>query len=359
MKIALINDSHYGARGENPHINEYFHRFYENIFFPYIKEHNITTVVHLGDVVDRRKFINFQIWNSWRTRVFDRLRREGITVHMLTGNHDTYFRNTNDVNALDELLGGYTNITIYKETCDVTFDGLTVTMVPWINSDNLERTMDHLNRTASQVIFGHLEIAGFEMDRGNVCQTGLTRQVFDKFDMVLSGHFHHKSSDGTIYYLGNQVEITWADYGDKRGFHIFDTDTRELTFVENPDHLFYRLTYDDSIQNFEYWKHQDFASYANSYVKMVVTRKQNPYLFDTVMDQLYRVTPIDVTVVEDYTETAIETSGVVDQAEDTITIIQKCVDTMKLEDHVQPAALKQLLQELYVEALSTETAIQS
>jgi DNA repair exonuclease SbcCD nuclease subunit len=359
MKVALINDTHFGARGENPHINEFFHRFFENIFFPYIKEHNITTVVHLGDVVDRRKFVNFQIWSTWRTRFFDRLRAEGITVHMLTGNHDTYFRNTNDINALNELLGGYENIKIYRETCDVKFGDLTVTMVPWINSDNLERTLDYLKNTPSQVIFGHLEIAGFEMDRGNVCQTGLTRQIFDKFDMVLSGHFHHKSSDGTIYYLGNQVEITWADYGDRRGFHIFDTDTRELTFVENPYHLFYRLSYDDSIQNFEHWKHQDFTPYANSYVKVVVTRKQNPYLFDTVMDQLYKVTPIDVTIVEDYTEQSTGEQHELDQAEDTITIIQKCVDNMTLVPSVQPAALKQLLQELYVEALNTETAIQS
>lgn len=359
MLIALLNDSHFGARADNPAVNDYFHRFYREVFFPYIERHNIKTLVHLGDVVDRRKFINFNIWNSWRTGFFDRLQDLNVTVHMLTGNHDVYYRNTNHVNALDELLGGYKNITIYQESQDVLFDTLLVAMVPWINSGNLGTSLEYLRTTQAPIILGHLEITGFEMDRGNICQTGLTKDIFDRFDLVLSGHFHHKSNDGTIHYLGNQVEITWADYGDPRGFHIFDTETRKLEFVENPFKLFRRFTYDDSIQSFEFWKNQDFTKYTNAYVKVVVMRKQNPYLFDTVMDRLYKTVPIDVTIVEDFTENALDTSqGIVNQAEDTVTIIRKCVDTMVMPGGVEPEKLKALLQDLYVEAVNTEAATQ-
>lgn len=359
MKLAIINDTHFGARGDDPNVNAYFHRFYKDIFFPALERHQINTVVHLGDVVDRRKFINFNIWNSWRVGFFDRLVENNITLHMLTGNHDVYYRNTNDVNALDELLGGYKNITIYKESCDVQFGSLLVAMVPWINSGNMELSMEYLKNTKAPVIFGHLEISGFEMDRGNISYTGFTKDVFDRFDMVLSGHFHHKSSDGTIFYLGNQVEITWADYNDPRGFHLFDTETRELTFIENPYKLFRKFTYDDSVQNFEFWKNHNFQIYTSAYVKVVVARKQNPYLFDTVMDTLYKASPIDVTVVEDYTESALDIAhGPVNQAEDTVTIIRKCVDGMTMPGGVDPEKLKGLLQEIYVEAVNTETAIQ-
>jgi DNA repair exonuclease SbcCD nuclease subunit len=239
------------------------------------------------------------------------------------------------------------------------YGSLNVALVPWINPGNFESSMDYLKATSAPVIFGHLEISGFEMDQGNVCLVGLTKNLFDRFDMVISGHFHHRSSDGVIYYLGNQYEITWADYKDPRGFHIFDTETRELIFIENPYRLFHKFTYDDSIQNFEFWKNHEFKNYTNAYVKVVVTRKQNPYLFDTVMDSLYKANPIDVTVVEDYTESALDaTQGLVNQAEDTVTIIRKCVDTMKMPGGVDPERLKNLLQEVYVEAINTETDAQ-
>ena len=60
MKIALLNDTHFGARNDSPAFLDYFMRFYNEIFFPYLKDNNIKTLIHLGDVVDRRKFINFK-----------------------------------------------------------------------------------------------------------------------------------------------------------------------------------------------------------------------------------------------------------------------------------------------------------
>lgn len=353
MKLAILNDTHIGARGDNPHINDYFFRFINGVFFPALKDHNIDRIVHLGDVVDRRKFINFAIWYKWQTEFFDRIESEfNLPIDMLCGNHDVYYRNTNKVNALSELLGRYPNIKIYQEPEVVEYDGLPVALVPWINNGNKESVFKFLSTCTAPIIFGHLEIAGFEMDRGNVCQEGHPRELFDRYDMVISGHFHHKSSDGTIHYLGNQYEMTWADYNDTRGFHIFDTATRELTFVPNPYKLFFKLVYDDSVQNYEYWKSQDLSKYTNSYVKVVTTKKQNPYLFDTVMDTLYKVAPIDVTIVEDYTENKLESTSQVDQAEDTITIIRKCIDSMTIPDAIDPDRLKAMLQELYNEALT-------
>jgi DNA repair exonuclease SbcCD nuclease subunit len=360
MKLALINDTHAGARSDNPQVNEYFFRFWNDIFFPSLTKYNIDKIIHLGDVVDRRKFINFAIWYKWKKDFFDRIQNEfNLPIDMLCGNHDVYYRNTNDVNALDELLGNYPNIRIFKEAQDMQYGSLNVALIPWINSGNLERSMTYINETKAPVIFGHLEISGFEMDNGNVCLTGLTKDVFDRFDMVLSGHFHHRSSDGSIFYLGNQYEMTWADYKDPRGFHIFDTETRDLTYIENPYRLFHKITYDDSLQSFEFWKNHAFKKYTSSYVKVVVVRKQNPYLFDTFMDMLYKASPLDVTTVEDYTETALDAAqGVVNQAEDTVTIIRKCVDGMKMPGGVDPEKLKGILQEIYVEAVNTETDAQ-
>ena len=59
MKICLINDTHAGARGDSLLFNEFFFKFWEGTFFPYLKENNIKQIIHLGDVVDRRKYINY------------------------------------------------------------------------------------------------------------------------------------------------------------------------------------------------------------------------------------------------------------------------------------------------------------
>ena len=58
MKIALITDTHFGARNDSLLFLDFFRKFYENIFFPTLKERGIKEIIHLGDVVDRRKFIN-------------------------------------------------------------------------------------------------------------------------------------------------------------------------------------------------------------------------------------------------------------------------------------------------------------
>lgn len=353
MKIALINDTHAGARGDNPLFNEYFFKFWENTFFPYLKEHNITQICHLGDVVDRRKFINFVILNSWRKRFFDVLKREEISMDVIVGNHDVTYKNTNEINAMHELFDHYDNINVLIEPRDVEYDGLSIAMVPWINVSNYEQCIDFMKNTKSEVCFGHFEIAGFEMDRGNICHTGLDKKMFDRFDVVLSGHFHHKSSDGNINYLGNQYEITWADYNDQRGFHVFDTDTRELTFIPNPYKMFHRLSYDDGSQDFEFWKNYNFDELKDCYVKVVVVNKQNPYLFDKVVDDLYKAGVADIAIVEDFTEITLDDDEeIINQAEDTMTILNKYIDGLTL--NVEPDKLKTMMRELYVESLNVE-----
>ena len=358
MKKALINDTHFGARGDNLSFNEYFFLFWENIFFPYLDKHKIKTVVHLGDVVDRRKFINHNIANDFQNRFMKVLWERKIDTHILIGNHDTYYKNTNKVNAIRNLCSTYDGVNepfIYEDPKIVEFDGLPILLMPWICDDNYAESIDLLKSANVEIVFGHFEIAGFEMDRNNVCHEGLDRKMFERFDMVLSGHFHHKSSDGTIQYLGNQYEMTWTDYDDSRGFHVFDTETRELKFIRNPYKMFHKIKYDDTEQTMEYWQAMNMSEYKNTMVKVIVVNKQNPYLFDTVIDSLYKAEAMDISIVEDFTD-IIENEEVdeVDSAEDTMTILSKHIDSLTL--NVNGDKLKSFMKELYVEALNTETS---
>ena len=245
MKIALLNDTHFGARNDNPAFVKYFNRFYDEIFFPYIIQNDIKTLIHLGDVVDRRKFINFNTAHNFQENFWKRLWDLKIDTHIILGNHDTYYKNTNKVNFthLIKTFDGANEPWIYEKPATVNFDGLDILLLPWICPETEEESIYEIDNSHAEVAMGHLEIKGFEMHKGHFQEVGLEMDQFKRFDKVLSGHYHRKSDNGTIYYLGTQYEITWSDYQCPKGFHIFDTDTRELTRIPNPLTMFEKIIY--------------------------------------------------------------------------------------------------------------------
>jgi DNA repair exonuclease SbcCD nuclease subunit len=359
MKVAIITDQHFGARNDSVHFLDFYEKFYRDVFFPTLKENNIKTLLILGDTFDRRKYVNFYSLKKTKEMFFDVLRELQIEVHMLAGNHDTYFKNTNDVNSVDLLLREYDNInvidspqTIHLNYGDTSSD---VCMIPWICPENYDRCMSEIQNTNATLCMGHFEIAGFAMYRGMPSEEGLEKSLFRKFDYTFSGHYHHKSSNDGIYYLGNPYELTWQDYNDQRGFHLFDLSNRELNFVQNPYKMFHRILYDDKKETITEITNKDLSDYSNTYVKVVVINKTNPYLFDKFMNNLYNVNPIDITIAEDFTDLneGVE-DNMVDQAEDTLTILNKYIDNIK-EDSIQNDKLKTLMKELYIEALNTES----
>jgi hypothetical protein len=250
-------------------------------------------------------------------------------------------------------LNDYSCVHVLDEFHTLDFDGTKIDIIPWICDDNESEIYQKIKESKSQICFGHFEIDGFEMDRGNVHQGGLDRKTLSKYDVVLSGHFHHKSSADNITYVGTPYEMTWADHNDPRGFHIFNTDTREMEFIQNPHRMFHKIYYDDVEQDLDHWKKFEYDSLKENFVKVVVVNKQNPYMFDTIVDNLYKAGVSDISIVEDFTDTSIvEDEELIDQAEDTMTILGKYIDNLTL--NVESNKLKELMREVYIEALDTE-----
>jgi DNA repair exonuclease SbcCD nuclease subunit len=356
MKVAIITDQHFGARNDSVQFLDFYEKFYRDTFFPTLEEENINTVLILGDTFDRRKYVNFYSLKRTKEMFFDKLADLGCQVFMLAGNHDTYFKNTNEVNSVDLLLREYNNIQVIDKPITITVDNTHICMVPWICSENYTECLTEIENTEADLCMGHFEIAGFAMHRGMPSLEGLNRDIFRRFDRVFSGHYHHRSTSDNITYLGNPYELTWQDYNDPRGFHIFDLDTYDNLFVPNPNVMFHRVIYDDREESITEITNKDLSKYTNTYVKVVVVNKTNPYLFDKFMNRLYDVNPIDITIAEDMVDL---TEGVEDdminEAEDTITIINKFVDGIQ-EEHIDNDKLKTVLKELYVEALNLEQA---
>ena len=348
MKIALITDTHFGARNDNSNFNDYFFEFYEKQFFPYLEENDITDVIHLGDVMDRRKFVSYKTAKDFRERFVNKF--ANINLHMLVGNHDTFYKNTNAVNSLHELVDGrYDNITVYEKTTEVEFDGCKILFVPWINAENMTHTMKMLKTSDAQVCMGHLELNGFEMQKGMVMDHGWDRQEFNRFDMVMSGHYHHKSDDGQIFYLGTPYEIYWNDWNDPKGFHVFDTEKRELERIVNPLNIFSKIYYDDS-QEINY----DMSSYKNKYVKLIVVNKKDLYEFDKFVDKLLKADCYEVKIIEDFSELDANnvSDDIVENTEDTMTLLERYIDDLDVS--LSKSRLKNTMRTLYTEAQDLE-----
>ena len=352
MYIALVTDTHFGARSDSIPFDNFFRRFYDETFFPEIDKRGIKTILHLGDCFDRRKYINFNTLSSCRNYFFDEIKKRNIELHMLVGNHDTFFKNTNDVNSPRLLLKDY-EFNVIDSPSELEFDdGSKILMMPWICTDNYNQSMEAIKTTNAQVLFGHFEIAGFQMYKGHENDEGFNPKIFEKFDLVCSGHFHHRSSNGNINYLGNPYEMTWADYDDARGFHIFDTDTRELEFIQNPFTIFSKVYYDDEKVD---PSTVDVSQYANQHIKLIVVNKKDYYKFDQFIERLYKVNPLELKIIEDLSE--FESDAMGDQEvdlEDTVTLLSQYVDSLDTE--ADKDRIKILMKTLYVEAQNWEEA---
>lgn len=343
MKIAILNDTHAGVRNGSDLFLNYSERFYKNTFFPFLKETNITKIVHLGDYFEHRKYINFKVLNHNYKTFISKLEEYDITMDIIIGNHDVYYKNTNELNSLEEILSQYDNVNVITKPTMVSYDSLDMLLLPWMCAENQAESLKAIQDTKASVLGGHLELDGFEMMRGVKATHGMDTKPFDKFDMVLSGHYHTKSSRNNIHYLGTQFQLTYADANEQKYFHVLDTETRELTGIENPDTMFHKLVYDED-------KKPDILDkFKDTYVKVVVLNKKNLYEFDKWFDKLQRTEPFEIKVAESFEEYLgdnVDDDGI--NTADTPTLLNSYIDST--ETDLNKEVLKKLMHELYIEA---------
>jgi len=346
MKVAIITDQHFGARKSSKILHDYYGKFYKNIFFPYLKENNIKTVVDMGDTFDNRRTIDLWAIDWARTNYYDVLHEMGIKVHTVVGNHTAYYKDTNEINTIDLLLRQYDNVKTYAEVEEIKLGNLNVLLIPWINSENEESSFDIIKNSKSKIAMGHLELNGFRAHRGHVMEDGMDIDAFEKFDKVYSGHYHTRSDNGKIYYLGNPYEMFWNDVNDPRGFHIFDTETTEHTPVDNPYSIFYNVYYEDT-------PHQlfDASEYKDKIVKVIVRKKTEQKKFEKFLDKLYSVGVHELKIVENFVIQDNEEFEV-EETENTISILNRYIDESDMD--CDKSVVKGILQKIYSEACEVE-----
>ena len=351
MKVAILNDTHCGIRNSSDIFLQYQERFYEEIFFPYLKEHNIKKILHLGDYYEHRKFVNFKALNANRKHFLEPLRDSGITMDIIPGNHDVYFKNTNQLCSLKELLGHFkTDVNIIMEPEVLDYDGFKVAVLPWINNGNYTEYTDFALNCTADMLGAHLELKGFDMMPGISNPHGMNADIFSRFESVLSGHFHTKSSKENVHMLGAQMEFTWADVDDPKYFHILDTHTREITPVRNPITIFKKFVYDDEKENYNNINIKEFE---RKFIKLIVLNKNDLYMFDRLMDRLQNVETYELKIAESFEEfigDSIKDDKV--SLEDTTELLDSYVEAV--ETDLDKKRIKVKLRELYTEAQNLE-----
>ena len=352
MKIALLCDTHCGIRNSSEVFLDNAEDFYTNIFFPECEKRGVKQILHLGDYYDHRKFVNFKALNQNRRVFLDQLRKNNMTMDIIPGNHDTYYKNTNELNALKECLGHYMNeIHIVMEPTVMQYGSLSMGLLPWICADNYEQSMNFIRDCKADWLGAHLELANFEIGRGIMAHSGMDPNLFKKFEQVLSGHYHTASKKDNIWYLGNPMEFFWSDAHDPKYFHILDTETRQIEKIRNNYTLFEKIVYND--------KEIDYNNYnknlSKKFVKVVVAEKTDPFTFDRFIDNIQNQDIYELKIAENFNEFMGE--NVNDEEvnfEDTTEIVDTYIEAVDTD--LDKDKIKIQMRELMTEAQALEIA---
>lgn len=329
MKSVIISDIHFGVRGDSNQFLDNYQLFFEKCFFPFLKENNIKHIYDLGDVFDNRKKIDTNTLFRAKQMYFNRLEKMGVKVDIIVGNHCCHYRNTNRVNSPSMVLGDYQNITIHDTAIEIG----DVILIPWINKENYDLTFKMIKETSCSICMGHFEFTGFNFNKKQVAKTGISTKEFNKFDLVLSGHYHTRSTKGNITYVGSPTQHTWIDAGDIKGFHVLDN--KKLTFIENPYTIFENVSEDDI---------NDHSIFKNKFVRVFNNSDKDINNSIALIEKVC----YDVKVVDNFKLEKVDVGDEIIEVQDTWDLIEQYVNQMNDIDNEGVLAI---LNQTYKESL--------
>ena len=344
MKIAILGDTHFGARNSNQTIQHWQKRFYEEVFWPYIEEQGITTIIQTGDYFDNRKWINLQTMAFQREVFVQRAQELSVDVRGIVGNHDIPYRHSLRDSSVKQILNPEEGVQFYDQIQKLQFADREITLMPWICKENAEECMEVIHE-GGDILLGHFEIANFEMHPGAKSLGGINAKSFDKWGKVISGHYHSQSIQGQIQYVGTPYQMSWNDATTKHGFWILDTDDTSMTFVENPNRYFNRFIWEDGCK-------KEIDNLYNSFVKVNVVKKTDFELFEKFIDKINFQSPFDLKITESFEEFNSENVEDLISTQSTEELIGEYIEEVGTDNNKE--AIKKMMVGIFHEAMAIE-----
>lgn len=355
-RVALISDIHFGARVNNEIFLKHFALFFDTVFFPYLDEQKITTVLLAGDFFDQRKTINLRTLSYINKHFVAPATERKLDIHFVLGNHDTFFKSTNDLNSPSEIFQNSDVVKIYEEPTEIDVHGSKLLMLPWINKANEEESLKAIKDSNAEYLIGHLDLNGFYLNSGMTQSHGIDPSVFSKFQKVFTGHYHKKQDNGKIYYLGSPYQITWADYQEEKGFYDFDLKDNVLKFVKNPYWMFDKIFYDEETIDVDKFEVDHLKS---KYIRLIITAAKDRIKLDRFIDRVYDADPANLSLIEEIPDYSGDgtTEGKMNLEMDTGTLIEGYIDAEIHDPSIDKDALKKFMRELHADAISKKSYV--
>jgi hypothetical protein len=341
-----MTDTHAGCRNDNQAFYEYQKKFYANILFPFIDKYKINCVIHLGDLVENKKQLNVLTLKRLREDFLDPMQGRvlnGLEFHILPGNHDIYYKDTNIINSLHEIIDGKYDFDVCYRPKNICYDKNIITMIPWISPGNREEVLEFIKNTDSKYCMTHLELKGFETQKGRLANHGDDKEIFSKFNMVFSGHYHIRSSAANIFYIGSCFQFNWSDYDDYRGFCVLDTETDKISYFENPYKMFIKYNYDED-------RPEENLNCKDTYCRVNVINKKSESKFNDFINKIHEIGVVDLLIDEKFVPVE-KTEKTIISSNNTIDIFRQKISSLDYEDK---EGLIEMIEETYKEALEAE-----
>jgi len=339
MKIAIITDPHFGCRKNSVYFMRQQSKFYKEKFFPYILKQDIKVVFLLGDFFDNRKTINFDTLRHSKECFMNPIIENGIELHMLVGNHDSYFKDTGELTSTKLLFKDIPNVHIYDELTEIEMGGRSIMMVPWIFPNQKKDVEERLKLGAADIVCGHFEMIGVAFQGNVLSRKGIDPDTFSQYDHVFSGHFHKPSE----YYVGSPYEMTWSDYDDPKRIIIYDTVRNEKEDVFLADRIFHKIEY-PSMADIH------LEQYKDKIVRVLVKEKNSPIEFDNFIQRLESHEPYEIDIKEEYLYIDIIEEDELDDDTDTLSVLLTSVDGIDDLKKGDKIIVKEILNQLYNKA---------
>lgn len=257
-----------------------------NIF----KQNKVDWIFFLGDFFDSRFSINTKSLNTGIDCI-DKLASNFEKVFIILGNHDAFYKNTNEVNSIEffEKLSPKNNIKIIStEPYYIKLIDKTIALYPWASEGLLLDEEKAKNIEPCNLVFGHFEANGF-LQPGGISKNSKTNftDLFKFGNFIFSGHYHinkiytnPKNTNNKLLMVGSSIQLNWSDYNLEKNIYVLDIQNNSLKNFINNVNARYEKIYFSKLENNEYKKDELAKLCHKNYIKLVIDSKNE---FNTIV----------------------------------------------------------------------------